>query len=105
MAGTRPNDLPCMYVGETRLVTFDYKGGAGDNTLNAATFVCVPSGGITFADENADELEATARLTAVQSGCFTVICTGTLTSDEVIKLTARVKVSDPTVSSDNRDYD
>lgn len=105
MAGTRPNDFPCMFLGETRNIEFDFSGGAGDNTLTAATFVCSPSGGVTFANEDGSELLGSASMTAAQTGCFTVICTGTLTSDEVIKLTARVKISDPTQTQSSRDYD
>lgn len=105
MAGTKPNDLPCMDLGEIRLVTFDWKGGAGANSLDGVEYECSPSGGVTFEDSSADGLESTVFITAAQVGCYTVIASGTLTSGELIKLKARVTITDPTQTRGRRDYE
>lgn len=105
MAGTRPDDLPPMDLGEARLVTFTWSGGAGDNALDTVDFACAPTGGVTFADSGVGVLDATVFVTAAQVGCFTVIATGTLTSGEIIKLKARAEISDPTINGATRDYE
>lgn len=103
MAGTRPNDLPCMDLGEVRLLTFTWAGGAGDNALDSVEWSCSPTGGVTFEESAVDGLDATVFATAAQVGCYTVIATGVLTSGETIKLKARATISDPTQST--RDYE
>jgi hypothetical protein len=105
MAGTRPNDLPCMDLGEVRLQTWIWSGIAGENNLDAVSFACSPTGGVTFDDSAAEGLTATVFATAAQTGCYTIIATGTLSSGETIKLKARQKISDPTQTIPVRDYE
>jgi len=105
MAGTRPNDLPAMFVGEVRLVEFNWAGGAGDNALNSVTFESIPSGALTFSEIEPDGLQATPFVTAVQTGCAKILASGVLSSGETIILAAKVTVCDPTQTSSSRDYD
>lgn len=105
MAGTKPNDLPQMYVGETRLVQFNWAGGAGNNSLASVSFECIPTGLLTFSDIESDGLAATPFVTAVQSGCAKILASGELTSGETIILAAKVTVCDPTQTSSDRDYE
>lgn len=105
MAGTRPNDLPEMFVGETRLVEFNWAGGAGYNTLDSVAFECVPTDALTFSEVEPDGLTATPFVTAVKTGCARILATGELSSGETVILTARVTVCDPTISTDTRDYE
>ena len=104
MAESRPNDLPDMLIGETRLVTFSWAGGAGANSLTDATFSSVPTG-ITFTSTNVGDLDATVFISALTAGRYKVLATGTLTSGETIILPAYVNVRDPNCATSSRDYE
>lgn len=103
MAGVNPNDAPPMYIGEIRQFEWLYST-AGDNTIVTFSVASVPSDLLTFEDTGSSGLTGSTFATAAKAGCGNVIATAELTSGETIKLKARVKISDPTQTSSDRDY-
>lgn len=102
MAGNRPNDLPCMDLGEERFL--EWKWVIGEDVLDDVTWSCSPSGGITFDEDAFEGVTAEVMATAAQTGCYRIIATGVTSLGERIKLKARVKISDPTLESNTDRY-
>lgn len=103
MAGTKPNDLPCMYLNEIRNVGFTWLAESG-TTIESVTYSC-PTSGITFDDSEEDGLNSIVPVTAAQAGCHTILATAVLTNGETKTLKAHLTISDPTLSSGTRDYE
>lgn len=89
----RPDNLPDMVKDEARNVVFKLGGAIGPNTIDTFEVESCPSG-LTFGTPNISGTNVTVLTTAAQTGTFTIIPTGELSSGETVKGMVQVKVVD-----------
>lgn len=89
----RPSNWRDMVEGETRPVALRLKPALGGRTITAVIFESAPKGGLTFADAAvADDVTATASMTAARAADYVVTATCTLSDGSVMKPRVRQRV-------------
>lgn len=98
----RPNDLPCMELGEVRRVNVNVSGAAGTNAIQSTT---ATSDCLTIGTPSASGLNITFTVTASQTGTHRILVSADLDSNETIKGFIRVKVVDSSRCESGRGYE
>lgn len=89
----RPSIWRDMVEGEARRVMLNLKPALGERTITVVTFESDPQGGLTFADAAvADDVTASASMTADRSADYVVTATCTLSDGSVMKSRVRQRV-------------
>lgn len=89
----KPNDLPPIEKDEARRVEFRLSGAVGANSINDFSLESVPAG-LTFGTPAISATNVTVLVTGGNSGSYTILATGELSSGETVKGRVRVKVLD-----------
>lgn len=98
----RPNDLPCMELGEVRRVNVNVSGAAGINSISGTpTATC---DNLTIGTVSNSGLTISFNVTAATTGTHKIIVSADLDSNETIKGFVRVKVVDSSTDNYERDY-
>jgi hypothetical protein len=98
----KPNDSPCMELGEKRNFSFKLSGAVGVNTISSAT---VTADNLTVGTASTSGTTVNVPITAANVGDHRLKVTALLSSSETIVGVIRVKVIDSTQESGSRDYE
>jgi hypothetical protein len=89
----KPNDLPPMVKDEARNVVFKLGGAVGANSISSFAVESCPSG-LTFGTPSTSGTNVTVKVTAAETGSYTIKGTAVLSSAETLIGHVRVVVEE-----------